>query len=236
MGFDNPRDAVGKMLYMAGPVEKAYPVAGVIADFHQGSFHDAIQPAVIVNDPSFYHNVAIKLSVSEKSTAEVKTILTAIEAQWKKIFPETDFTYNFLNESITFLYGQEEKTACLVNAAMLITIFISCIGLFGLGMFTAERRTKEIGIRKVLGASIPDIAVMLSRDFVKLIVIAIVIASPVAWYGMQQWLEDFTYKTNISWWVFGLAGISAIVIALVTVSFQAIKAAIANPVKSLRSE
>jgi putative ABC transport system permease protein len=236
MGFTNPQNAIGKILYMSGPVEKAYPVVGVIADFHQGSFHDAILPAVIANDPSYNHSVAIKLSASEKNTAAVKTILAAMEIKWKKLFPETDFDYRLMNESIALLYGQEEKTAWLVNAAMFITIFISCMGLFGLGMFTAQKRTKEIGIRKVLGAGVPDIAIMLSRDFITLIVIAIVIASPVAWYFMQQWLQDFTYKTTISWWIFGLAGIAAIGIAMVTISFQAIKAAMMNPVKSLRSE
>ena len=129
-----------------------------------------------------------------------------------------------------------EKTAWLVNVAMSITIFISCMGLFGLGMYTAQKRTKEIGIRKVLGASITNIATMLSRDFVVLIIIAIIIASPVAYYFSNQWLQDFVYRTNISWWIFAVAGLSAILIALLTISFQAIKAAIANPVKSLRSE
>ena len=236
MGFENPQDAVGKLLYMMGMNEKAYPVVGVIANFRQGSFHDAILPAVIVNDPSWNFSVAIKLNTSEKNTAEVKTVLAAIETQWKKIFPDSNFDCNFLNESISWLYGQEEKTSWLVKAAMVITIFISCMGLFGLAMFTAEKRTKEIGIRKVLGASISSIAMMLSRDFVRLIVIAIVIASPIAWYFMQQWLQDFTDRTNISWWIFGMAGLCAVFVALITVSFQAIKAAMANPVKSLRSE
>ncbi|HTE12415.1 MAG TPA: ABC transporter permease, partial [Chitinophagaceae bacterium] len=194
MGFSNPQDAIGKLLYMAGPVEKAYPVAGVIADFHQGSFHDAIQPAVIVNDPSFNHSVAIKLAATEKNTRAVNVILSALQSEWKKLFPELDFDRTFLNDSITRLYGQEEKTARLVSAAMYITIFISCMGLFGLAMFTAQKRTKEIGIRKVMGATITDIAAMLSKDFIKLVAIAILIASPVAWYFMNQWLQDFVYR------------------------------------------
>src|SRR5204863_8663028 len=193
--------------------EKAYPVVGVIADFHQGSFHDAIQPAVVVNNHAWNFSVAIKLNASEKNTAAVKTVLAGVETEWKKIFPDTNFEYSFLNESISWLYGQEEKTAWLVNAAMVITIFISCMGLFGLGMFTAERRTKEIGIRKVLGASVANIAAMLSKDFVILVLIAIVIASPVAWYFMNQWLQDFVYRTQISWWVFVLAGAMAVLIA-----------------------
>jgi ABC-type antimicrobial peptide transport system permease subunit len=123
-----------------------------------------------------------------------------------------------------------------MNTAMLITIFISCMGLFGLAMFSAEKRTKEIGIRKVLGASVANIAVMMSKDFVVLVAIAIFIASPIAWYYMNQWLADFAYHITISWWIFTLAGVGAILIALITVSFQAISAALTNPVNSLRSE
>ena len=123
-----------------------------------------------------------------------------------------------------------------MNAAMIITIFISCMGLFGLAMFSAERRTKEIGIRKVLGASVANITAMLSKDFLILVLIAFLVASPIAWYCMNQWLQGFAYRVSISWWIFALAGSAAILIALITVSFQAIKAALANPVKSLRTE
>jgi len=236
IGFNNPQDAIGKMLYMMGADEKAYPIVGVIADFHQQSFHDAIQPAVIVNDPSLDFSIAIKLAASEANMKAVKPIAAAIEQQWKKIYPGQPFDYSFLNESVTWLYGQEKKTAWLMNAAMAITIFISCMGLFGLGMFTAQKRTKEIGIRKVLGASVTNITTMLSKEFLLLIIIAIVIASPIAWYFSHQWLQDFVYRTTVSWWVFLIAGAGAMVIALLTVSFQAIKAAVANPVKSLRTE
>jgi len=237
IGFKDPKDAVGKQLYnMDRRAENAYPIVGVVADFHQGSFHDAIQPAIIANMTFFKYAVAIKLSATEKNTKDIKSALSSIEKEWKKIFPESPFDYSFLNESISRLYGQEEKTGWLVNVAMGITIFISCMGLFGLGMFTAQRRTKEIGIRKVLGASVANIAAMLSKDFVMLIMISIIIASPIAYYFMHQWLQDFVYRTNISWWVFAIAGFSAIFIGLITVSFQAIKAAVANPVKSLRTE
>ncbi|HXB44655.1 MAG TPA: ABC transporter permease [Puia sp.] len=233
LGFENPQDAIGKFLYSS---DKAYPVVGVVADFHQGSFHEAIHPAVIARSPGREWSLAIKLNGSEKKSAEVKTIIDQMEKQWKKIFPDEPFNYSFLNEAISWLYGQEQNTAWLVKVAMGITIFISSMGLFGLGMFTAQRRTKEIGIRKVLGASVSDIAAMLSKDFVQLIVIAIVVASPIAWYFMNHWLEDFVYRTDISWWIFGLAGVFAITIALLTVSFHAIKAAVANPVESLRTE
>ncbi|MBS1933268.1 MAG: ABC transporter permease [Bacteroidetes bacterium] len=240
IGFTNPADAVGKQLFNAfnttPQVANGYPIVGVVADFHQGSLHDAIEPAIITNMKFFRYRVAIKLSEKEKNTKDVKTILAAVETEWKKIFPDETFNYQFMNESIGFLYGQEEKTAWLVNVAMGLTIFISCMGLFGLGMFTAERRTKEIGIRKVLGASVANITAMLSRDFVSLIILSIVIASPVAWYFMNQWLQDYAYRTNISWWVFIIAGGFAIFFGLITVSFHAIKAAMANPVKSLRNE
>lgn len=237
IGFKNPQDAVGKLLYQQSyPVEKAYPIVGVVADFHTGSFHEAIKPTVIENVPERKFSLAIKFSTTGNGIANVKNVLSKVESQWKKIFPETPFDYSLLNEAITQLYGQEEKTAWLMNVAMGITIFISCMGLFGLGMFTAQRRTKEIGIRKVLGASVVNITTMLSKDFLRLVLIALLIASPIAYYFSNQWLQDFAYRTTISWWVFALAGIVAIFIALLTVSFQAIKAAFANPVKSLRTE
>jgi putative ABC transport system permease protein len=237
LGFENPQDAIGKLLYQQFyQGEKPFPVCGVVADYHTGSFREAIQPVVIENIPERKASVAIKLAGGEKNRKNVKQTVSQIEIQWKKIFPDAAFHYSFLNDSISWLYQPENQTIWLFNVAMCITIFISCMGLFGLGMFTAERRTKEIGIRKVLGASAGNIAAMLSRDFVKLILIAIMIASPIAWYFMNQWLQDFAYRTNISWWVFVLSALSAIVIALLTISFQAIKAAIANPVKSLRTE
>ena len=238
IGFENPRDAVGKMLYNIGPNgDKGYPIVGVIADFHQGSFHDAILPALIENAPDDQkHSVAIKLTGNEKNVNDVKAILSQIELQWKKLYPETPFDYSFFNESISWLYAQDEKTAWLIRAATIITIFISGMGLFGLAMFTAQRRTKEIGIRKVLGASVINITSMLGKDFLKLVFISIVIASPVAYYFSHQWLQNFAYRTDISWWVFALAGLVAVFVAIITISFQSIKAAIANPVKSLRTE
>ena len=236
LGFKDPHDAIGKLLYQVHQQEIPYPIVGVVADYHTGSFREAIQPVVIENAPERISGVAIKLAGGEKNIKNVKATLATIETQWKKVFPGLPFNYNFLNESISWLYEPENKTIWLVNVAMSITIFISCMGLFGLGMFTAERRRKEIGIRKVLGASVIDITSMLSKDFVRLVLISIVIASPIAWYFMNHWLQDFAYRTNITWWVFIMAGVSSVVIALITVSFQAIKAAVANPVKSLRTE
>src|SRR5439155_10302537 len=139
------------------------------------------------------------LGATAKQVSDVKVILSQVEKQWKKIYPDEGFNYSFLNEAITRLYDQETKTAWLMNVAMGITIFISCMGLFVLGMFASQRRTKEIGIRKVLGASVTEIVAMLSKDFVILVLIAIVIASPVSWYFMNQWLQDFVYSAQSSW-------------------------------------
>jgi ABC-type antimicrobial peptide transport system permease subunit len=233
MGFTNPADAVGQNLFTGN---KPYPVVGVVADFHEGSFHEKMKPVVIAKIPQRESSVAMKLANDDKHLGDTKAIIASLEKEWKKIYPDDGFNYSFMNDAISTLYDQETKTAWLVNVAMFITIFISCMGLFGLAMFTAEKRTKEIGIRKVLGASVSNIVSMLSRDFVFLVLIAAVIASPLAWYFMNQWLQDFVYRIHISWWVFALAGAGAILIALITVSSLAIKAAIANPVKSLRAE
>jgi len=233
LGFKVPGEAVGKFLYKN---EVPYPVVGVVADFHQGSFHEPIHPAVIGRSPGREWSVSIKLDGAGKESGDIKIIMQEIEKQWKLLYADEPLRYNFLNESIAWLYGQEENTAWLVKVAMSITIFISCMGIFGLGMFTAQKRTKEIGIRKVLGATVTNIALMLGRDFAILVLIAIIIATPVAYYLMHQWLQDFTYRTSLSWWIFAFAGLVAIIIALLTVSYQAIRAAIANPIKSLRTE
>jgi len=233
MGYIKPEEAVGKMIYWN---DKPYPVVGVVSDFHTRSFHETIKPLCIVNRPDKEGTLAVKLASKGMHSNTVKTTLSQIEQIWKQVYPPSTFKYQFYDESLALLYTKDEQTATLVNAAMVIAIFISCIGLFGLALFTAEKRSKEISIRKILGASITNIAVMLSKDFAVLVIIALLIAAPVAWYFMNQWLLGFAYRINISWWVFVLAGTASISIALITVSFQAIKAAIANPVKSLRTE
>ena len=234
LGFAKPEQSIGKSITCLGG--KIYNIVGVVADFHENSFHEPMKPVVIVHLPDQEKGIAIKLASKGMQVSETKPILAEIEKQWKKIYPEENFECSFLNESIRWLYNQETKTAWLMNVVMIITIFISCMGLFGLAMFTAEQRTKEISIRKILGATVTNIMTLLSRDFVVLIIISLVIASPVAWYFMNQWLADFAYRIHISWWIFILAGLIAVLIALFTISFQAVKAAIANPVTSLRSE
>lgn len=233
MGDKIPAKSLGKILYWN---DKPYPVTGVVADFHTSSLHDPITPLCIINRPDRESAIAIRLASTVNQPGSIKTTLSRIENEWKKIYPGAIFNYRFYDESLALLYKKDEQTATLINAAMFITIFISCMGLFGLCMFIAERRKKEIGIRKILGASIVDIISMISKDFIVLVIIALLIASPIAWYFMDRWLQDFTYRIKISWWVFVIAGVSAILIALLTISFQAIKTAIANPVKSLRTE
>jgi putative ABC transport system permease protein len=163
-------------------------------------------------------------------------MLGNIAAIWLKDVPATPFDYTFLDDKVQHQYQSETTMSHIINAFAGMAIVISCLGLFGLAAFSAEQRTKEIGIRKVLGASTGGIVRLLSGDFVKLVAIAFVIATPVAWWAMHQWLQAFVYKVTIAWWMFALAGLSAIIVALFTVSFQAIKAAVANPVKGLRSE
>jgi putative ABC transport system permease protein len=162
--------------------------------------------------------------------------ITILKKAWQAVAPDQDFEYHFLDERLASAYEQEQKSATVVEIASGLSIFIACMGLFGLATLTVTRRTKEIGIRKVLGANVTQLVKLLSKDFLLLIVIASLIAFPVAWGAMNKWLSDFAYRTSITWWVFAVAGIVSIVIAFVTISTQAIKAALMNPVKSLRTE
>jgi ABC-type antimicrobial peptide transport system permease subunit len=233
MGYKKPDQAIGKTIYW---FNKPYPVVGVVADFHSSSLHDPIVPVCIINRVEREGTLTIKLAAKGKQFNNLKATLTQIEKAWKSVYPAGTFDYRFYDESLARAYQKDQQTATLMNTSMSVTILISCIGLFGLVLFTAEKRAKEISIRKILGASVSNIATMLSKDFIELVFIALLIASPIAWYVMSKWLQSFAYHINISLWIFLLAGLGAILIALLTVSFQAIKAAIANPVKSLRSE
>ncbi|HEX8024035.1 ABC transporter permease [Mucilaginibacter sp.] len=233
LGFRAPQEAIGKTLLYQN---KPYPIVGVVADFHEKSFHETIKPVCIVNIPKMQQDLALKLAVSGKEAAALKITLAQIEKTWKAMYPGEIFDFRFFDESIALLYEKDYRTAKLINAATIIVIFISCIGLFGLTIFTTKRRTAEIGIRKVLGASVANITLMLSKDFVVIVLGALVVASPVAWYLMENWLQNFAYRITISWWMFALSGIVAIVIALLTIGAQSIKAAMMNPVKSLRNE
>ena len=231
LGFNSPEKALGKRLYTW---RKSVPIVGVVADFHEASLHEAIKPLLITSMACT--DMAIRLETRGRSTGEVKALLAKVEKQWKRIYPHTPFDFTFLDDSLAQLYKKEQTTAWLLNIATGITIFISCIGLFGLTMFTAARRTREIGIRKVLGASVPDIATLLSKDFVFLVSIALLIASPIAWIFMHSWLRGFAYRIPIGIDIFLIAGGAILFITLLTVGFQSIKAALVNPIKSLRTE
>ncbi|WP_413670737.1 ABC transporter permease [Mucilaginibacter sp. Mucisp86] len=235
LGFNSPKQAIGKLLLFGGQ-NKAYPIAGVVADFYENSFHQQIMPVVIANDPKVQMGIALKLTSAEYQKGDISHLINGIAKEWKKIYPEEPFDYSFLGDSISRLYESDQQTQWLMKTATLITIFISCMGLFGLAMFTTERRTKEISIRKVMGASVTNILTMLSKEVVILIAISLLISSPVAWFFMHGWLQNFAYHTNLSFWVFIMAGAGAMLIALVAISFRTIRSATANPVKGLRNE
>jgi putative ABC transport system permease protein len=209
-------------------------IIGVVKDFHFESLHQAITPLVFVLPPpsqGFYNNISIKISGQN-----IASSLETIKDTWQKFLPELPYQYSFFDENFAKLYDAEHKQETIFTTFACIAIFIACLGLFGLSAFAISQRVKEIGVRKVLGASTTTIVSLLSKDFLKLVLIAAVIAFPIAWYVMHNWLQDFAYRINIHWWVFLFAAIAAAFIALFTVGMQAVKAATANPVKSLRTE
>ena len=220
-------NAVGKMISFQG---RNSIVKGVVGDFHYTSMHEAIGPFII-----FLSNYTSKILV-KLSDRELPRTLRYIEKKWSEMAPHLPFEYEFLDDQFSKLYSAETRTGKIFYAFALLAIGLACLGLLGLITFTTHQRTKEIGIRKVLGASVSGIVRLLSKEFLKLVIIASVIAFPLAWWLMNYWLQDFAYRINISWWIFFAAGTLAVLIALATISFQAIKAAVANPVKSLRTE
>jgi putative ABC transport system permease protein len=222
------KDPVGKRFRM-GKINGT--IIGVVKDFHFASMKEKIAPSVFYYTPEYLRTVYIKTTGKDAPKA-----IHAAETQFKQYNGQYPFSYAFLDDIFNDLYQGEQREGTLFTYFAVIAIFISCLGLLGLAAYTAQVRTREIGVRKVLGASVSGIVQLLAKDFIKLVLIAIVIAAPIAWYFMYKWLQDFAYKINISWSVFVLAGGMAILIAFMTISFQAIKAAVANPVKSLRSE
>jgi putative ABC transport system permease protein len=206
-------------------------IIGVVKDFHFSSMREKIQPAIFYYKPGNYGRLYVKTNGRDAPKA-----IAALEQEWKKYNAGFPFTFTFLDEAFNNLYKSDERQELLFNVFAAIAIFISCLGLFGLAAYTAQVRTREIGVRKVLGASVAGILRLLAVDFIRLVLIAIVIATPVAWYVMNRWLQDFAYKINIGWTVFFIAGIIALLIAVLTISIQSVKAALANPVKSLRTE
>lgn len=207
-----------------------YNIIGVVQDFNFESLRQQVGPLILRMRKS-EQGIGFKLA-----TRDVPSLVAAIEAKWKTMASGQPFTYSFLDESFDRMYRTEQRIGQIFVSFAALAILIACLGLFGLAAFTAERRTKEIGVRKVLGATVGNIIALLSSDFLKLIGIAILIASPLAWYATNQWLQNFAYRIDVAWWMFALAGLLTVGIALLTVSFQSIKAALVNPVKSLRSE
>jgi putative ABC transport system permease protein len=212
--------------------EKNYKVIAVIKDMVMESPYKPVTPTIFLNDPG---NVSV-ITIAIKQTVPVKEALAKIETIFKKYNPSAPFDYNFNDENYAKKFADEQRVGNLATFFTILAIFISCLGLFGLASFVAEQRKKEIGVRKVLGASVFNLWRMLSREFALLVIISCFIAIPLAWFYLHQWLQQYDYKTTISYWVFIYAAVGALIITLLTVSFQAIKAAIANPVKSLRSE
>ena len=227
--FDSP---LGQKIYTFNDNNKpvSYQVIGVVKNFHFESLRQNIGPLCMVLGNSPW------ITSFKVNTSSIQTLVKQIEEKWKAMAPGLAFSYRFLDESFDEMYRSEQRLGKIAITFAILAIVIACLGLFGLVTYAAERRVKEIGIRKVLGASVGNIIGMLSKDFLKLVLIAAVISFPVAWWVMNKWLQDFAYRINISWWIFLVAGLIAALIALVTVSVQAIKAAIANPVKSLRTE
>lgn len=233
-GFKDPSAAIGQAIWFD---KKLLPIVGVVGDFHMASFRESIPPVVIGHNPAAERFVSVRLASAGQGVDRVKAMLDAIDKVYNVVYGSRMHSVGeFMDDHIREMYQTEQKTASLVRVAMGLAVFISCMGLFGLSLFTAERRASEIGIRKVLGATTADIALMLNRQFIRLVLLALLIASPIAWMLAHRWLQDFAYRVAVDGWVFLLAGLGAIGLAVVTVSYQSLRAALANPVRSLKTE
>lgn len=226
LGFQHPADAVGHLLTNGA-------IVGVMADFHLASVRKAIHPAIYTYDSKYGYvfNVAL-----HPLSGTWKAAIAKMQAAWEQVYPQQSFEYSFVDQDIAKFYTEDEHLSQLLTWAAGVAILISCLGLLGLVIFTANQRTKEIGIRKVLGANVAQIIALLSKDFVRLVALAFLIAVPVAWYGANQWLQSFAYHTGLKWWLFAIGGVAMLVMALVILSIRAARAALANPVNSLRTE
>ncbi|QHV94488.1 ABC transporter permease [Spirosoma endbachense] len=236
MGLRDARQILGKYIALGGPENPKKQIVGVVKDFNTFSLHQQTNACLLTSNRGAYNVLGIKLSTQQGGTEGISGFIREVETSWNATFPDFVFSYEFLDQRLANFYKSEERMYSLFRLLAGIVIFIGCLGLYGVVAFMAESRTKEVGIRKVLGASMTHIFGLFSLDFVRLVLIALVLASPVAWYVMDKWLADFPYKVDISWWMFALTGVLAVAIALLTVSFQSIKSALMNPVKSLRSE
>lgn len=228
MGFKSNDDALGKTISMWN---KNWDIIGVIGDYHQKSLHYPIEATVLLPFYGTDNPISIKVN-----TGDLPSTIEAIKKKYAAFFPGNIFDYFFLDEKFNEQYRNDVIFGEVFGLFAGFAIFIACLGLLGLALYATAQRTKEIGVRKVLGASVSNIILMLSKDFIRLIAIAFLIASPVAWLVMHNWLQNFAYRIPLSWWIFPAAGLLALVIAMGTISYQAVKAAGMNPVKSLRSE
>ncbi|MGL6269518.1 MAG: ABC transporter permease, partial [Chitinophagaceae bacterium] len=228
-GYEDP---IGKNLYTFEDVNNpvVLKIIGVAKNFHFESLRQGVGPLCFKLEQS------IGSGIFKVKTTDIKGLVAGVESTWKKMAPGMPFSYRFLDDAFDSMYRAEQRMGKLAMAFAILAIIVASMGLFGLATYASEQRVKEIGIRKVLGASVANITEMLSRDFLKLILIASLIAFPIAWFAMHKWLQNFAFRIDIQWWVFVVAALLAILIALITISFQAIKAAVANPVKSLRTE
>ena len=236
IGIDNPENAVGKTI-MAD--NQDLPIVGVMDDFNQHSLRYGVSPMAFTGDSytgKWTQFRTIHFKLISLDTSDWSKTIAQIETIWKGMYPDSDFEYAFMDDTVRKFYEKEQKTAILLQWATGLAIFISCLGLLGLVIHTTERRTKEIGIRKILGASILQLNLLLSKEFLKLVLIAFLIATPIAWYGLNYWLEGFANKTSLSWWVFALSGLGMISIALLIMSIKTMASANTDPVKSLRTE
>ncbi|MBS1933307.1 MAG: FtsX-like permease family protein, partial [Bacteroidetes bacterium] len=233
LGFKNPNDAIGKLIQWD---KQNIPICGVVANFHQRSLHEPIKPLLFTTKTRQMRTFNIALMPQNAEGTVWKTATSKIEKAWKEIYPDEEFTYNFLDDTIKKYYTAEQQISELLMWATGLAIFISCLGLLGLVTYITNQRTKEIGVRKVIGASVVQIITLLSKDFLKLVLIAFVIATPIAWWGGHKWLENFSYKTDLSIWMFALGGAIMFAMALLILCIRTFKAATVNPVESLRSE
>ncbi|MBA4317593.1 MAG: hypothetical protein C0412_04255 [Flavobacterium sp.] len=230
LGFKNAQDALGKSYFISLNGYKP-EIVGVVKDYNSNSLHNEMGSLVFMHKPNWFSEFVIKIN-----PVNIASTINSIKELWTKFFPKYPFEYHFLDESISALYKSEERYSNVIITFSAVAIFIACLGLFGLTSFVTEQRKKEIGIRKVLGASIQNIFKYISADFLKLVVAANIIAWPAAYYFMIEWLKEYAYKIEIEWWVFAFSGLATVLIALLTVGYQAVRAATANPVNSLRSE
>ncbi|QGY44665.1 FtsX-like permease family protein [Maribellus comscasis] len=239
--FTSPVDALGKEVrtYFDGG-NRRYTVCGVVKDYHYESFHNKIRPAFIIQKLNRSRVAGIRMVTDNNAGSsnfnQIRNVLAYTENTWRSIFQNEYYEYEFVEDRIASNYASEENASDLINLFAIITIIISCLGIFGLALYSSEKRSKEIGIRKINGAKISEVMIMLNKDLVKWVIIAFLISSPIAFYVMHKWLENFAYKTNLSWWIFVAAGILVLAIALLTVSWQSWRAATKNPVEALRYE